>query len=152
MKTKLNFGEIFNYEGIDLKVVESNGECYGCYFVINDIPCDDENVPNCQKRIFVDEEEAKGNKDIHYYTSKQIAESDDLFEKQISKVKRFYATLNTDKRAVLEERKKIVSSRNKGITPDYQKKYHICGTCGSGAGAIHPITKRCFYCDTINWT
>lgn len=26
MKTKLNFGEIFNYEGIDLKVVESHNQ------------------------------------------------------------------------------------------------------------------------------
>ena len=34
---------------------------------------------------------------MNKYTSKQIAESDDLFEKQIHKVRKFYLSRNPDK-------------------------------------------------------
>lgn len=39
------------------------------------------------------------------YTAKQIAESDDLFDKQIHKVRKFYLSRNPDKMMMLEERK-----------------------------------------------
>lgn len=41
------------------------------------------------------------------YTAKQIAESDDLFDKQIHKVRKFYLSRNPDKMMMLEERKEI---------------------------------------------
>lgn len=83
------------------------------------------------------------------YTSKQIAESDDLFEKQINKVREFYMSRNPDKMAMLEERKIIVSERNKGLKPEYDKRYY-CATCGSKDGAEHPESGYCFHCDTDN--
>ena len=50
------------------------------------------------------------------YTSKQIAESDDLFEKQIRKVRKFYLSRNPDKMMMLEERKAVIKERNKGLS------------------------------------
>lgn len=84
------------------------------------------------------------------YTVKQIAASDELFEKQIHKVRKFYLSRNTDKMMMLEERKAVVKERNKSIQPEYDKRYY-CGTCGSKDGAEHPKTGYCFYCDTDNW-
>lgn len=83
------------------------------------------------------------------YTAKQIAESDDLFDKQ-NKVRKFYLSRNPDKIAMLKERKIIASERNKDVVPEYDKNYY-CGTCGSKDGAEHPNTGYCFYCDTDNW-
>lgn len=84
------------------------------------------------------------------YTSKQIAESDDLFEKQIRKVRKFYLSRNPDKMMMLEERKAVIKERNKGLSPEYDKEYY-CGTCGAKDGAEHPKTGYCFHCDTDNW-
>lgn len=84
------------------------------------------------------------------YTAKQIAESDDLFEKQIRKVRKFYLSRNPDKMMMLEERKVAIKERNKGLSPEYDKEYY-CGTCGAKDGAEHPKTGYCFYCDTDNW-
>ena len=84
------------------------------------------------------------------YTVKQIAASDELFEKQIYKVRKFYLSRNTDKMMMLEERKALVKERNKNIKPEYDKRYY-CGTCGSKDGAEHPKTGYCFNCDTDNW-
>lgn len=84
------------------------------------------------------------------YTAKQIAESDDLFEKQINKVRRFYLSRNSDKIEMLRERKIIASYRNNNLSPEYNKEYY-CGTCGSKDGAEHPSTGYCFHCDTDNW-
>ena len=39
------------------------------------------------------------------YTARQIAESDELFEKQIHKVRKLYLSRNPDKMMMLEERK-----------------------------------------------
>lgn len=50
------------------------------------------------------------------YTAKQIAESDDLFDKQIHKVRKFYLSRNPDKMMMLEERKAVIKERNKGLT------------------------------------
>ena len=69
---------------------------------------------------------------MNKYTAKQIAESDDLFEKQIHKVRKFYLSRNPDKMAMLEERKAVIKERAKD-------------------GAEHPKTGYCFYCDTDNW-
>lgn len=55
------------------------------------------------------------------YTAKQIAESDELFEKQIHKVRKFYLIRNPDKMMMLEERKAVVKERNKGLSPEYDK-------------------------------
>lgn len=84
------------------------------------------------------------------YTAKHIAESDNLFEKEINKVRKFYLSRNPDKMAMLEERKIIVSERNKGIKPEFDKRYY-CSTCGSEDGAEHPKSGYCFHCDTDNW-
>lgn len=84
------------------------------------------------------------------YTAKQIAESDDLFDKQIHKVRKFYLSRNPDKMMVLEERKAVIKERNKGLFPEYDKEYY-CGTCGAKDGAEHPKTGYCFHCDTDNW-
>lgn len=78
------------------------------------------------------------------YTAKQIAESDDLFEKQIHKVRKFYLSRNPDKMMMLEERKAVVKERNKGLSPEYDKEYY-CGTCGAKDGAEHPKSGYCFY-------
>lgn len=51
------------------------------------------------------------------YTAKQIAESDDLFDKQIHKVRKFYLSRNPDKMMMLEERKAVIKERNKGNCP-----------------------------------
>lgn len=50
------------------------------------------------------------------YTAKQIAESDDLFDKQIHKVRKFYLSRNPDKMMMLEERKAVIKERNKGLS------------------------------------
>lgn len=84
------------------------------------------------------------------YTARQIAESDDLFEKQINKVRKFYLSRNPDKIAMLEERKSVANERNRGISPGYDENYY-CGTCGANNGAEHPRTGYCFHCDTDNW-
>lgn len=84
------------------------------------------------------------------YTIKQIAESDDLFEKEIKKVRKFYLCSNSKKVAILEERKAVVRVRNKGLFPEYDNEYY-CGTCGAKDGAEHPRTGYCFHCDTDNW-
>lgn len=84
------------------------------------------------------------------YTAKQIAESDDLFDKQIHKVRKFYLSRNPDKMMMLEERKAVIKERNKGLSPEYDKEYY-CGTCGAKDGAEHPKTGYCFHCDTDNW-
>lgn len=68
------------------------------------------------------------------YTAKQIAESDDLFDKQIHKVRKFYLSRNSDKMMMLEERKAVIKERNKGLSPEYDKEYY-CGTCGAKDGA-----------------
>lgn len=68
------------------------------------------------------------------YTAKQIAESDDLFDKQIHKVRKFYLSRNPDKMMMLEERKAVIKERNKGLSPEYDKEYY-CGTCGAKDGA-----------------
>lgn len=73
------------------------------------------------------------------YTAKQIAESDDLFDKQIHKVRKFYLSRNPDKMMMLEERKAVIKERNKGLSPEYDKEYY-CGTCGAKDGAEHPKT------------
>lgn len=52
------------------------------------------------------------------YTAKQIAESDDLFDKQIHKVRKFYLSRNPDKMMMLEERKAVIKERNKGLSPE----------------------------------
>lgn len=83
-------------------------------------------------------------------TIKQIAESDDLFDKQIHKVRKFYLSRNPDKMMMLEERKAVIKERNKGLSPEYDKEYY-CGTCGAKDGAEHPKTGYCFHCDTDNW-
>ena len=64
------------------------------------------------------------------YTAKQIAESDELFEKQIHKVRKFYLSRNPDKMMMLEERKAVIKEQNKGLSPEYDKEYY-CGTCGA---------------------
>ena len=87
---------------------------------------------------------------MNKYTAKQIAESDDLFEKQIHKVRKFYLSRNPDKMMMLEERKAVIKERNKGLSPEYDKEYY-CGTCGAIDGAVHPKTGYCFHCDTDNW-
>ena len=84
------------------------------------------------------------------YTIKQIAESDDLFEKEIKKVRKFYLCSKFKKVAILEERKAVVRVRNKGLFPEYDNEYY-CGTCGAKDGAEHPRTGYCFHCDTDNW-
>lgn len=84
------------------------------------------------------------------HTINQIAESDDLFDKEIKKVKEFYLCSNPGEVAILEERKIVVRERNKGLYPEYDDEYY-CGTCGSKDGAEHPKTGYCFYCDTDNW-
>lgn len=84
------------------------------------------------------------------YTARQIAESDELFEKQIHKVRKFYLSRNPDKMMMLEERKAVVKERNKGLSPEYDKEYY-CGTCGAKDGAEHPKSGYCFHCDTDNW-
>lgn len=81
---------------------------------------------------------------------KAIAESDDLFDKQIHKVRKFYLSRNPDKMMMLEERKAVIKERNKGLSPEYDKEYY-CGTCGAKDGAEHPKTGYCFHCDTDNW-
>ena len=55
------------------------------------------------------------------YTAKQIAESDDLFDKQIHKVRKFYLSRNPDKMMMLEERKAVIKERNKGLSPEYDE-------------------------------
>lgn len=80
----------------------------------------------------------------------QIAESDDLFDKQIHKVRKFYLSRNPDKMMMPEERKAVIKERNKGLSPEYDKEYY-CGTCGAKDGAEHPKTGYCFHCDTDNW-
>lgn len=57
------------------------------------------------------------------YTAKQIAESDDLFDKQIHKVRKFYLSRNPDKMMMLEERKAVIKERNKDLSPEYDKEY-----------------------------
>lgn len=57
------------------------------------------------------------------YTARQIAESDELFEKQIHKVRKFYLSRNPDKMMMLEERKAVVKERNKGLSPEYDKEF-----------------------------
>ena len=47
------------------------------------------------------------------YTAKQIAESDDLFDKQIHKVRKFYLSRNPDKMMMLEERKAVIKERKR---------------------------------------
>ena len=84
------------------------------------------------------------------YTAKQIAESDELFEKQIHKVRKFYLSRNPDKMMMLEERKAVIKEQNKGLSPEYDKEYY-CGTCGAKDGAEHPKSGYCFHCDTDNW-
>lgn len=84
------------------------------------------------------------------YTARQIAESDELFEKQIHKVRKFYLSRNPDKMMMLEERKAVVKERNRGLSPEYDKEYY-CGTCGAKDGAEHPKSGYCFHCDTDNW-
>lgn len=84
------------------------------------------------------------------YTTKQIAESDELFYKEIKKVREFYLCSNPEKVAMLEERKAIIRERHKGLSPEYNDEYY-CGTCGAKDGAEHPDTGYCFYCDTDNW-
>lgn len=49
------------------------------------------------------------------YTAKQIAESDDLFDKQIHKVRKFYLSRNPDKMMMLEERKAVIKERIKEV-------------------------------------
>lgn len=88
--------------------------------------------------------------DMSKYTARQIAESDELFEKQIHKVRKFYLSRNPDKMMMLEERKVVVKERNKGLSPEYDKEYY-CGTCGAKDGAEHPKSGYCFHCDTDNW-
>ena len=85
---------------------------------------------------------------MNKYTAKQIAESEDLFEKQIHKVRKFYLSRNPDKMAMLEERKAVIKERNKGLSPEYDKEYY-CGTCGAKDCAEHPKTGYCFYCDIL---
>lgn len=58
---------------------------------------------------------------MNKYTAKQIAESEDLFEKQIHKVRKFYLSRNPDKMAMLEERKAVIKERNKGLSPNMTK-------------------------------
>lgn len=84
------------------------------------------------------------------YTAKQIAESDDLFEKQIHKVRKFYLSRNPDTMMMLEERKAVAKERNEGLSLEYNNEYY-CVTCGAKDGAEHPKTVYCFYCDTDNW-
>lgn len=93
---------------------------------------------------------AKNRTDMSKYTARQIAESDELFEKQIHKVRKFYLSRNPDKMMMLEERKVVVKERNKGLSPEYDKEYY-CGTCGAKDGAEHPKSGYCFHCDTDNW-
>lgn len=75
------------------------------------------------------------------YTAKQIAESDDLFDKQIHKVRKFYLSRNPDKMMILEERKAVIKERNKGLSPEYDKEYY-CGTCGAKAEATDEQIKK----------
>ena len=93
---------------------------------------------------------AQNGIDMSKYTARQIAESDELFEKQIHKVRKFYLSRNPDKMMMLEERKEVVKERNKGLSPEYDKEYY-CGTCGAKDGAEHPKSGYCFHCDTDNW-
>lgn len=51
------------------------------------------------------------------YTAKQIAESDDLFDKQIHKVRKFYLSRNPDKMMMLEERKAVIKERKGSCVP-----------------------------------
>lgn len=92
----------------------------------------------------------KNKIEMSKYTAKQIAESDELFEKQTHKVRKFYLSRNPDKMMMLEERKAVVKERNKGLSPEYDKEYY-CGTCGAKDGAEHPKSGYCFHCDTDNW-
>lgn len=84
----------------------------------------------------------------HYYN--KFVHDDDLFDKQIHKVRKFYLSRNPDKMMMLEERKAVIKERNKGLSPEYDKEYY-CGTCGAKDGAEHPKTGYCFHCDTDNW-
>lgn len=78
------------------------------------------------------------------YTAKQIAESDDLFDKQIHKVRKFYLSRNPDKMMMLEERKAVIKERNKGLSPEYDKEYY-CGTCGANVinEGVVPAVEGC---------
>ena len=82
---------------------------------------------------------------------KQIAESDNLFENEIHKVKEFYLIQTPRSNQLLKERLKVINKRNKNISPCYDEEYY-CSTCGAKDGAEHPTTAYCFYCDTDNWT
>ena len=82
---------------------------------------------------------------------KQIAESDDLFENEIHKVKEFYLSRSIERKSLLEKRLRFIKKRNKNIFPCFDEGYY-CSTCGAKDGAEHPTTAYCFYCDTDNWT
>jgi len=81
---------------------------------------------------------------------KSIAESDELFEKEIHKLKRFYKSNSSINYQILASRLIIVKDRNKDIKPTTDENYYCC-TCGYKDGKEHPDTGYCFHCDTDNW-
>lgn len=59
-------GDIFNYNGVKLQIVESNGYCNNCYFNDSCITCTKPNtLDNCQKHY------RKDNKNIHFKEIKE---------------------------------------------------------------------------------
>lgn len=51
------------------------------------------------------------------YTAKQIAESDDLFDKQIHKVRKFYLSRNPDKNDDARKKEKLLSKNEIKVFP-----------------------------------
>ena len=59
-------GDIFNYNGVKLQIVESNGYCNNCYFNDSCITCTKpKNLNNCQKH------NRKDNKNIYFKEIKE---------------------------------------------------------------------------------
>lgn len=59
-------GDIFNYNGVKLQIVESNGYCNNCYFNDSCITCTKPNtLDKCQKHY------RKDNKNIHFKEIKE---------------------------------------------------------------------------------
>lgn len=59
-------GDIFNYNGVKLQIVKSNGYCNNCYFNDSCITCTKPNIlDNCQAN------NRKDNKNIHFKEIKE---------------------------------------------------------------------------------
>lgn len=80
----------------------------------------------------------------------EIVLSDELFQKEYKKLKRYHTSKDPLKQDILKQRINVVGQRNKNLIAEINKDYY-CGTCGSKDGRSHPDTSYCFYCDTDNW-